>query len=129
MNFKELLNINNSIIDNLRDECKFVYNSKIYKYNIEDTKIVVNHLDFIKGNKVFKKVLEIDLKSYENWWEIKVYTIEEKKIIVEELAYPFTDYTLVFHKTFSHNEKTIILPFDNIIEILNKIFLEVCNEK
>lgn len=116
MNFKELLNINNSIIDNLKDECKFIYNSKIYKYNIEDTKIVVNYLDFIKENKVFKKVIEIDLKGYQNSWEINVY-------------YPFVDRQLIFHKTCFHNEKVIILPFDNIIEILKKIFLEVCDEE
>ena len=128
--FKIFTNINNSIIDNLRDKCKFIYNNnKIYKYDIENIKIVVNHIDFIKGNRVFKKVIEIDLKSYETWWEIQVYTIEEKKIIVEELDYSFTDYTLVFNKTFYYNEKAIILPFDNIIEILKKIFLEVCNEK
>ena len=108
MNFKELLNTNNSIIDNLKDNCKFIYNSKIYKFDTEDNKIIVNHLDFIKENKVFKKVIKIVLKGYQNSWEINVYSLEEKKII--------------FHKTFSHNEKVIILPFDNIIEILKKIF-------
>ena len=129
MNFKELLNINNSIIDNLKDECKFIYNSKIYKYDTEDTKIVINHLDFIERNKVFKKVIEIVLNGYQNSWEINVYSLEEKKLILGALTFPFTDYRLVFNKTVFHNEKAIILPFDNIIEILKKIFLEVCNEK
>lgn len=116
MNFEKLLKINNIIIDNLQDCCKFIYRNNVEIIKKENT--IVNHIDFIEGKLITTNIINIVMKNFQlddniycSFGVYKIYPTD-----------PESNRCFFYEKYLCNKVNTIVLPHQKVIDILNKIF-------